>query len=64
MAQNGDIMIAIFVQTINEMLLFPQIDSFTQFSPATLMDLYHKLTCPHRAQIFEMFLPEDEEFPK
>ena len=28
------------------------------------MDLYQKLTFPQRAQIFEIFLPEDVELPK
>lgn len=46
MAQNGDILITISAQTITEMLLVPQIDSLTQLSPTTLMDLYHKLTFP------------------
>lgn len=64
MAQNGDILITLSIQTINEILLIPQIGSLTQFSPATLMDLYHKLTFPQRAQIFEIILLEDAKLPK
>lgn len=64
MAHNGDILITIPVQTINEMLLVPLIDFLTQFSLEALTDLYHKLTFPQRAQIFKIVFPEDAEFPK
>ena len=46
------------------MLVIPENDSLRHFSTVVLMDLYHKLTFPQRAQIFEIFLPEDVELPK
>lgn len=46
------------------MILIPQLDSLSHFSPETLIDLYHKLTFPQRAQKFEIFLPKDEKLPK
>lgn len=46
------------------MLLIPENDSLSHFSIVVLVDLYHKLTVPQRAQIFEIFLPEDAKLPK
>jgi hypothetical protein len=39
-------------------------DATIPFSIEALNDLYHKLTFPQRALIFEIFLPEDAQFPK
>ena len=63
-AQNGDILISITPKTINKMFLIPKSYSLSFFSTSILMDLYHKITFPQRAQIFEIFLPEDAELPK
>ena len=46
------------------MLLIPQYDSLTHFSPVALMDLYHKLNFPHRNHILKFFLLEDVKIPK
>lgn len=46
------------------MCLILENDSLIFFSTATLIDLYHKLTFPQRAQFFETFLPQDVELPK
>lgn len=62
--QNGDIMISIIPKIINKMPLIFENDSLSFFSTATLIDLYHKLTFPQRAQIFEIFFPEYVELPK
>lgn len=64
MAQNGDILVTISLETINQMLLIPENDSLSQFSTPSLMDLYHKLTFPQKPQIFEIFLPKDAQLPK
>ena len=64
MIQNGNILITITTQNINQTLLIPSSDSLTYFSPTTLMDLYNKLTFPQKALIFENLLPEDVELPK
>lgn len=63
-AQNGDILITFSTKTINKMLLIPDSDSLSYFSTTALIDLYHKLTFPQRAQIFEIILPEDAKVPK
>jgi hypothetical protein len=46
------------------MLQIPKIDSASPFSIEILNDLYQKLSFPQRAQIFEIFLPEDAQLPK
>jgi hypothetical protein len=46
------------------MLHIPIIDSYIPFSIKALDYLYKKISFPQRAQIFEIFLPEDVEFPK
>jgi len=63
-AQNGDILISITPKTINKMLLIPENDSLRFFSTTTIIDIYHKLTFPQRAQNFEIFFPEYAELPK
>lgn len=64
MTQDGNILITIITQNINQMLLIHSSDTLSYFSPTTLMDLYNKLTFPQRALIFKLFLPEDVELPK
>ena len=46
------------------MLQIPRIDFSIPFSIESLNDLYQKLSFPQRAQIFEIFLPEDAQLPK
>jgi len=62
--ENGDILITISAETTNQMLLIPDNDSLSFLSTITLIDLYHKLTFPQRAQIFEIFFPKYVELPK
>lgn len=64
MTQNGNILITITAPNINQMLPIPSSNSLSHFSPVTLMERYNKLTFPHRALIFEIFLLEDAEIPK
>jgi hypothetical protein len=60
----GETMFTITSESIDHMLQIPRSDSAIPFSIEFLNDLYQKLTFPQRAQIFEIFLPEDAQFPK
>jgi hypothetical protein len=60
----GEILFTITPETIDQMLQIPKNDSTTPFFVEALNELYQKLTFPQRAQIFEIFLPEDAQFPK
>jgi hypothetical protein len=51
-------------ESIDQMLQIPRNNTFFPFSMEALNDLYQKLTFPQRAHIFEIFLPEDAQFPK
>jgi hypothetical protein len=51
-------------KSINQMLHIPKNDSEIPFSIEALNDLYQKLSFSQRAQIFEIFLPKDAQFPK
>jgi hypothetical protein len=46
------------------MMQIPRTDSVTPFSIEILTKLYQNLLFPQRAQIFEIFLPEDAQLPK
>lgn len=63
-AHNGDILVTISPKTVNQMLLILENDFLSQFYVPSPMDLYHKLTFPWRDQIFESFLPKDDQLPK
>ena len=60
----GEILFTITYETIDQMLQVPKNDSTTPFSIEALNELYQKLTFSQRAQIFEIFLLEDAQFPK
>lgn len=64
MTQDGKILITITDKSINQMLIIPPSDSLSHFTSASVMYLHNKLTFPHRALIFEIFLPKDIELPK
>jgi hypothetical protein len=63
-SSSGETLFTITPESINQMLQIPRIDSAIPFSVEALNDLYQKLSFPQRAQIFEIFLPEDAQFPK
>jgi hypothetical protein len=60
----SEILFTITSKTIDHMLQIPRNDSTTLFSVEALNDLYHKLTFPERAHIFEIFHLEDAQLPK
>jgi hypothetical protein len=63
-SSSGEILFTVTSEAIDQMLQIPRNDSAIPFSIEALNDLYQKLTFPQRAQIFEIFLPEDAQFPK
>jgi hypothetical protein len=63
-SSSGETLFTITPEMINQMLQIPRIDSASPFSIEILTELYHKLSFPQRAQIFELFIPENTQFPK
>jgi hypothetical protein len=61
---SGETFFTITPETINEMMQIPITDSSSPFSIEILTELYQKLSFPQRSHIFEIFLPEDMQFPK
>jgi hypothetical protein len=49
---------------IDQMLQIPRVDSPSPFNLEILTELYQNLSFPQRAQIFELFLPQDAQLPK
>ena len=62
-SSSGETLFTITPESINQMLQIPKIDFSILFSIEILNYLYQKLSFPQRAQIFEIFLPEDAQFP-
>jgi hypothetical protein len=63
-SSSGETLFTITPESIDQMLQIPRSDPAIPFSIEALNDLYQKLTFPQRAQIFEIFLPEDAQLPK
>jgi hypothetical protein len=51
-------------KSINQMLQIPKNNPTIIFSIKSLNDLYQNLSYPQRSHIFNIFLPEDAQFPK
>jgi hypothetical protein len=63
-SSSSETLFTITPESIDQMLKIPISDFAIPFSIESLNDLYQKLTFPQRAQIFEIFLPEDAQLPK
>jgi hypothetical protein len=63
-SSSGEILFTVTSKAIDQLLQISINDSNMPFSIESLNDLYQKLTFPQRAQIFEIFLPEDAQLPK
>ena len=63
-SSSGETLFIITSQSINQMLQIPWNDSAIPFSIEVLNNLYQEFTFPQRAQIFNIFLPEDTQLPK
>jgi len=60
----GETMFTDRFEAIDHILKIPRSNSAILFSIEALNDLYQKITFPHRAHIFEIFLPKDAQLPK
>jgi hypothetical protein len=63
-SSSGESLFTITPESINQMLQIQRSDPVIPFSIKALNNLYQKLSFPQRAQIFEIFLPEDAQLPK
>jgi hypothetical protein len=50
--------------TIDQMMQVPRVEPRSPLTIEILTELYQNLMFPQRAQIFELFLPQDAQFPK
>jgi hypothetical protein len=57
------ILFLITLESINQMMQIPRVDSASPFNLEILIELYQKMTFPQRAQIFDLFLPRSAQFP-
>jgi hypothetical protein len=55
---------AITSKAIDQMLQITRAEAFSPLTLEVLTDMYQKLSFPQRAQIFELFLPENAPIPK
>ena len=60
----GDILFTITAQSIDQIMSPPIVENTTPFSLEALTQIYQKLDFATRAKIFEIFLPENAQFPK
>jgi hypothetical protein len=49
----------ITLETINQMMQVPRAEPRASLTIEILTELYQNMMCPQRAQIFELFLPQD-----
>jgi hypothetical protein len=60
----GETLFTITPKTIDQIMQIPRADSLSPLSIEILTEMYQKLSFPQRAQIFELFLPENSQLPK
>jgi len=63
-SSSGETRFFITSEAIDQMMQIPTNESASPFNLETITELYQKLYFPQRAQIFELFLPQDAQFPK
>jgi hypothetical protein len=63
-SSSGETLFFITPEAIDQMMQVPRNESTSPFNLEIIIELYHKLSFPQRAQIFEFFLPQDAQFPK
>jgi hypothetical protein len=59
----GDVLFFITPEDIDQMMQITRPESVTPFTLEILTKLYHKMTFPQRAQIFELFSPPSSPIP-
>jgi hypothetical protein len=63
-SSSGETLFTITPETIDQIMQIPRADSLSPLSIEILTEMYQKLSFPQRAQIFELFLPENAQLPK
>jgi hypothetical protein len=57
-------MFSITPEAIDQMMQISRGESHSLLTIEVLMEIYQNLSFPQRAQIFELFLPQDAQLPK
>jgi hypothetical protein len=63
-SSSGETLFFITPEAIDQMMQIPRTESASPFNLEVITELYQKLSFPQRAQIFELFLPQDAQLPK
>jgi hypothetical protein len=63
-SSTGDTFFSITPETIDQMMQVPRAESRSPLTIEILTEMYQNLSFPRRVQIFELFLPQDAQFPK
>jgi hypothetical protein len=63
-SSSGETLFVITPEAIDQMMQIPRTESAFPFNLEIITELYQKLSFPQRAQIFELFLPQDAQLPK
>jgi hypothetical protein len=63
-SSSGETLFFITPEAIDQMMQIPRTESASPFNLETITELYQKLSFPQRAQIFELFFPQDAQLPK
>jgi hypothetical protein len=61
---SGETLFLISPDAIDHMMQVPRVELHSPLTIEILPELYQNLTFPQREQIFELFLPQDSQFPK
>jgi hypothetical protein len=63
-SSSGETLFFITPEAIDQMMQISRAESASPFNLEILTELYQNLSFPQRAQIFELFLPQDAQLPK
>jgi hypothetical protein len=63
-SSSGETLFTITPESIDQMMQISRVESASPFTLEVLTEKYQNLSFPQRAQIFELFLPQDAQFPK
>jgi hypothetical protein len=63
-SSSGEILFTITPEAIDQMMQISRAESPSAFTTELLIEMYQNLSFPQRAKIFELFLPQDAQFPK
>jgi hypothetical protein len=63
-SSSGETLFFITPEAIDQMMQISRVESASPFNLEILTELYQNLSFPQRAQIFELFLPQDAHSPR